>query len=172
MAEHAPIRTAFERNAQLLRLRPGIGQKTYVTRVRVRDGLTCDIEEGPWKLTADLGSQCGGNAAGPTPGTLGRAALGSCLAMSYVMWAAKLDVPLGQVAVDIQADTDVRGMYGVDDVSAGYTEVRYLVSITSPAPEADILRVLDIAETHSPYMDVFRRSQTLRRQVRLLASEE
>lgn len=172
MAEHVLIRTAFERNAELLRLRPGIGQKTYITRVRVRDGLTCDIEEGPWKLTADLSCQCGGSAAGPTPGTLGRAALGSCLAMSYVMWAARLDVPLDQVAVDIEADTDVRGMYGVSDAAAGYTEVRYLVSITSPASEADILRVLDIAEAHSPYMDVFRHAQTLRRQVRLLAAEE
>jgi uncharacterized OsmC-like protein len=92
--------------------------------------------------------------------------------MSYVMWAAKLGVPLSQVAVDVEADTDVRGMYGIDDVSAGYSEVRYLVSITSPAAEADILRVLDIAEAHSPYMDVFCRQQTLRRQVHLQREEE
>ncbi len=84
------IRTAFERNVQALTRRPSTGQKTSVTRVRVRDGLKCDIEDGPWKLTADMKKGVGGNEEGPEPGVLGRAALGSCLAIGYVMWAAKL----------------------------------------------------------------------------------
>jgi hypothetical protein len=36
-------------------------------RVRMHDGLTCDIEEGPWYLTADLPRQLGGQAASPPP---------------------------------------------------------------------------------------------------------
>jgi hypothetical protein len=51
------IKTAFERNVQTLTLRPSIGQKTYVTKVRVHNGLTCEIEDGPWRLTADLAKQ-------------------------------------------------------------------------------------------------------------------
>ena len=98
------IRAACERTASALTARPAIGQKTFVTRVLVHDGLTCDIEEGPWHLTADLPRQLGGQAAGPTPGTFGRAALGSCLAICYVMWAARLGVPLTNVAVEVHAD--------------------------------------------------------------------
>ena len=172
MTDHTALRRAFERNAEIVRARPAVAQKTYATRVHVRDGLTCDIEEGPWTLTADLSTTAGGNAAGPTPGTLARAALGSCLAMSYVMWAARLDVPLHQVAVEVQADTDLRGMYGVDDIPAGYSAVRYVVSVRSPAAREAILRVLDIAEAHSPYVDVFCRPQVLQRHLHIVEEQE
>ena len=84
MTDTVRIRAAFERNANTVSLRPAVGQKTYITKVRVHHGLTCDIEDGPWRLTADLPANCGGNEAGPTPGTLGRAALGSCLAINHV----------------------------------------------------------------------------------------
>jgi uncharacterized OsmC-like protein len=172
MTDMARIRAAFERNATAVSLRPAVGQKTYITKVHIDNGLTCDIVEGPWRLTADLTSTCGGNEAGPTPGTLGRAALGSCLAISYMLWAARLGIPLAHVGVDVHADADARGLYGVDNVPAGYTNVCYVVSVTSPAPHEDILRVLDTAEAHSPYMDVFRREQALQRIVHLHIGEE
>ena len=89
MTDMEPIKTAFERHVQTLMLRPAIGQKTYSTKIRVHNGLTCKIADGPWHLTADLTTKCGGNEAGPTPGTCGRAALGSCVAMSDVMWATR-----------------------------------------------------------------------------------
>ena len=161
------IRAACQRTASALTARPAIGQKTLVTRVRVQDGLTCDIEEGSWHLTADLPRQLGGQAAGPTPGTFGRAALGSCLAICYVMWAARLGVPLTNVAVEVHADTDTRGLLGIAEIPAGYSDIRYVVSITSSAPPEDIIRVLDTAEGHSPYIDVFRRPHELRRIVRI-----
>jgi hypothetical protein len=50
MTDHAAIRSAFERNARIVTTRPAVAQKTYVTRVHIRDGFTCDIEEGPWTL--------------------------------------------------------------------------------------------------------------------------
>ena len=98
MGSSDSIRTAFERNARACTARPGMGQTTFVTRVRVQEGLTCIIEDGPWRLTADFPQALGGNAAGPTPGTFGRAALGSCLAICYVMWAARLGVPFADVS--------------------------------------------------------------------------
>ena len=83
---------------------------------------------------------------GPTPGTFGRAALGSCLAMAYVMWASKLDIKVTEVSVEVHADYDIRGMYGVADVPPGYLAVRYVVTVDSDAPEADIIEWLDISD--------------------------
>jgi uncharacterized OsmC-like protein len=166
------IKTVFERNAKALGLRPTIGQGTAVTKVRVVDGLTCEIEEGPWKLVADMGEKWGGNNTGPNPGVLGRAALGSCLAMSYAMWAAHLGVPLRRIEVEIQADYDTRGHYGVADVPAGYTQVRYLVTIESDAPESEIVSLLDEADAHTSYLDVFARPQPMRREVRVVVPAE
>lgn len=159
------IKTAFERNTRALALRPSIGRGTAVTRVRVREGLTCDIEEGAWRLTADMAPKSGGKDAGPNPGILGRAALGSCLAIGYVLWAAKRGVPLTSLEVEVQTDYDSRGMHGVDGVKPGYEEIRYVVRVESNAPEAEVLRVIEEADTHSDFLHVFRDPQKIRREI-------
>ncbi len=166
------VRTAFERSAKAVSLRPSLGRGTGVSRARVRDGLTCEIDEGPWKLTADMPEQIGGNGSAPTPGVFGRAALGGCLAIGYMMYAAKLGVPFTSVEVEIQADYDDGALLGVSGTSPGYQEVRYIVTVESPAPESDVRRVLDEGDAHSPYLDVFSHPQTCRRTVRIVAPRE
>jgi uncharacterized OsmC-like protein len=161
------IRTTFERNARALELRPAFGQGTAVTRARVRDGLTCEIEDGAWKFTADLSPKSGGNDRGPNPGILGRAALASCLAIGYVLWAARRGLPLSALEVDVQADYDSRGMYGVGGIAPGYREIRYVVSVESTAAEEEVLRVLDEADAHSDFLHVFRYPQNVTREVRI-----
>ena len=166
------IRRAFERSARALTLRPALGRSTGVSRTRVRQGLTCDIEEGSWKLVADMPEQAGGSAAGPTPGVLGRAALGSCLAMTYMMHAAKLGVPISALEVEVQADYDDGALFGVNDAPPGYLEVRYVVTVESSAAAADVRRVLDEGDAHSPYLDVFARAQPCHRTVRIVSPRE
>ena len=78
------IKKAMIRDEKVVSLRPSVGQGTVVSKVRLQDGLRCEIEEGPWRLTADGSEAMGGEAVGPTPGVFGRAAIGSCLAMGYV----------------------------------------------------------------------------------------
>jgi uncharacterized OsmC-like protein len=165
------IREAFERNRKALELRGSIGQGTAVTRVRLREGLACDVEDGPWRLTVDMSRKSGGSESAPNPGVLGRAALGSCLAIGYSMWAAALGIPLSSLEVAIEADYDTRAEYGVDDVRPGYREVRYIVTVGSSAPEADILRLLDTADRHSSYLAVFANPQPVRREVRIVATQ-
>ena len=173
MAEEERIRTAFERNARALSLRPSVGQGTAVTTVRVRDGLACEIEDGPWTLIADEGEGQGGNGEGPDPGVYGRAALGSCLAIGYATWAAKLEVSFTKIEVEVHADYDARGMYGVaDDVAPGWTGLRYTVKVESTAPEADVRRLLDEADRHSPLLDDFSRALPVERDVRITAPVE
>jgi uncharacterized OsmC-like protein len=161
----------FERNAKAVTLRPGLGQGTATTRVTLKPGLECAVEEGPWKMTIGMSEKSGGSNAGPNPGVLGRGALGTCLAVGYAMWAARLGVPLDRLEIEVQADYDRRGELGVDPaVPPGYTQVRYIVTVDSPAPEADVLRMLDTADRFSSYRDVFGRAHDLRRDVRFTSS--
>jgi len=164
------IREALERNVRAVTLKPAIALRTGRTTVRLKPGLECEVEDGRWKLTVGMGANSGGSDAGPSPGTLGRGALGSCLALGYAMWAARLRVPIDTIEVEVQADFDSRGELGIsDDVPPGYTQVRYIVTVGSSAPEADIRRVLDTADTYSPYRDVFARANDLRRELRIVA---
>jgi uncharacterized OsmC-like protein len=84
-----------------------------------------------------------------------------------MMYAAKMGVPIDSIEVEIQADYDDGVLFGVAEGPAGYSEVRYIVTIESDASEADIMRVLDASDAHGPYLDVFSRAQTCRREVRL-----
>ena len=163
------IRDAIERAAKVLAQRPSAGQKTARTTVRLKPALECDIEEGPWRLGVGMSPIYGGNNAGPTPGVLGRAALGSCLAIGYGMWAARLGVPIDSLEVVVEADMDSRGELGVaEDVSPGYLQIRYIVTVGSRAPEADIRRVIDTADRHSSYHDIFSRANQLQRELRIV----
>lgn len=161
------IGEAFQRNARALSLRPSLGQGTAVTRVRVMEGATCEITDGPWTLTADMGEKSGGSNEGPNPGVLGRATLGSCLAINYVMWAARLGFPLASLEVEIQADYDARGYHGLDDVTPGYEEIRYVVRVGSDAPEEEVVAFLDEADAHCDFLHVFRDPQRVHREVEI-----
>lgn len=165
MADTETIRNAFERNKKALTLRPAIGQYTTKTKISVRDGTTCDVEHGDWKFVVDVGTAQGGNNAGPGPGILERAALGSCLAMGYVTWAAHLGVPIDHLEVEVECDVDARPMYGIVDRPAGFVAMRYRVKIQSPATEEEILQVLDAADARSPVLDDFRRPIPVEREV-------
>jgi hypothetical protein len=88
------------------------------------------------------------------------------------MWGARLGVPIDALEVEVQADYDARGELGVtNDVSPGYVDVRYIVTVESAASEADVLRVLDTADRYSSWRDDFTRSLPVSRQVRITASE-
>jgi len=165
------LREKFERTVKVLTLRPALGLGTGVSRTRVREGLTCDVEDGPWKMTSDMPESVGGTGAGPTPGVLGRAAFGSCLAITYMLHAAKLGVPIAALEVEVQADYDDGALFGVGASPAGYLEVRYSVTVESSAPESDVQRVIDEADAHSPFLDVFSRAQTCRRTVRIVKAQ-
>ena len=164
------IKTAIERNVKAVSLRPSVGQGTAVTKVRLKAGLACDVEEGNWRFTVGMHEKYGGTNAGPNPGIYGRAAFGSCLAIGYGMWAARLGVPIDGLSVEVHADYDVRGELGVaDDVHPGYAELRYVVTVESPASEADIMRMLDTADRYSSWRDDLTRAVPVTREVRLTA---
>ncbi len=164
------IREQFDHIESLLTREPERGRDTAVTRVRLTDGLRCEVSEGPWTLVSDMPDNVGGTESGPTPGVYGRAALGSCLAIGYAMRAAKLGILLHDIRVTVEADFDSGALFGVSDVPAGYGEVRYEVSVSSPSSEEEVLRVLDEADRHSPYFDVFSRAQALVRRTHIVSS--
>ncbi len=170
MSEIEKIKVAVERSIKALSLKPSLGFGTGISKTRIKNGLTCEIQEGNWKFLADMPESIGGNAQGPTPGVYGRAALGSCLAIGYMMMAAKMNIPVAMLEVEVQADYDDGALLGTTDANVvpGYSEVRYTVTIESEASEEEVLKMLDDADRHSPYLDVFSRGQNCKRQVHII----
>lgn len=167
MADPKTIKEAYERNKKLLTIKPSKGQYTTTTSVRLYDGTSCEIEHGPWKFTADIGETEGGNDAGPGPSVLERAALGSCLAIGYSKYAAIMDVPIDSLKVEVEADVDARGAFGIDNASPGYKALRYRVIIESSASEEAIREVIKKADEHSPVLKNFTSPIPVEREVKI-----
>jgi uncharacterized OsmC-like protein len=169
MTEIKKIKLAIERTTKALSRKPSLGYGTGISKTRIKNGLTCEVQEGDWKFLADMPESVGGNGQGPTPGVYGRAALGSCLAIGYMMSAAKMNIHVAMLEVEVQCDYDDGAMLGTSDVDPGYSEVRFVVTIESDAAREDILRMCDDADLHSPYLDVFSRRQNCKREVNIVS---
>jgi uncharacterized OsmC-like protein len=158
MANGKSFKTVIGRNQKALRLRPSIGIGTATTTARIRNGSsTCDLDDGRWKLVADESEADGGAGLGPDPGVFGRAALASCLAIGYVMWADYFDVAVDDVEVVVEADYNAGGIFGVDDtVPPRWSAMRYSARIYSTAPEERVREMVEYADRHSSLLWAFR----------------
>ena len=170
MSRQSELKKSFKRVFNALHRTPALGQRTHVSTT-VIDGLACEIHEDGWRLKVDMPTMAGGQLTAPTPGVLGRAALGSCLAIGYMLRASSMDIPLASLEVDILADSDDGGLYGSSAALPGYSEVRYRVRIVSPAAEERVMAMLDEADRHSPWLDVFSRPVVCKREVQLTKSD-
>lgn len=172
MADPKTIKEAYERNRRAIELRPQKGNGTAVTKVRLYDGTTCEVQHKEWTFKVDVGKPEGGNNAGPGPGILERGALGSCLAMAYSQQAAVMGVPVDRIEVDVESDFDARGMFGIDDRPPGFEELRYNVYIESTASEEEVQKIIDKADRHSPVLDDFTRAIPVEREVTIETIEK
>jgi uncharacterized OsmC-like protein len=165
------IKEAFERNKKAIELRPSVGQSTAQTMIRVRNGTTCEITASGKKLICDIGTEAGGNDAGPGPGILERGALGSCLAIGYATWAAYMEVPIHNIEVEVESDFDASGQFGIADIPPGFKELRYRVTIESPAPEETVRELIEKADAHSPVLDDFKRPIPVEREIEIKSTK-
>jgi uncharacterized OsmC-like protein len=158
------IGKTLERLEAAVARRPGFGVGTSHSVTTLGEGLQCSTVEGAWTIETDLLPALGGGGSAPTPNVLLRAALGSCMAMSYRLRAARRGVEFTSVRVSVEADSELAGMLGCDAaVPPGYTEVRYHVEVESPDDPARVLAVLDEGDRLSPVLDVLSRAVTIRR---------
>jgi uncharacterized OsmC-like protein len=172
MADPKTIKEAFERNQKALQLRPSKAKSTAMTKVRLFDGTTCEVEHKHWKFKVDIGKSEGGNDAGPGPGILERGALGSCLAIAYSQRAAVLGITIDKLEINIESDFDARGMLHLTDDPPGFDALRYNVNIESPESEEKIMQLIEEADKHSPVLDDFKRAIPVEREVNITSTAE
>ena len=157
MKDH--IANAIERLEHAVAHRPRFGVGTAHAVTTLGAGLTATTEDGPWRIAVDLPERLGGTATAPSPSALLRAALGSCMAMTYRMRAARSGVTLTAVRVTVETDSAIAGMLLTDSAEpAGFGAVRFHVEVESPDPAPVVRRILDEGDRLSPVLDDLSRS--------------
>lgn len=149
----AQIKDLYDRKAAALARRPALGRSAGQARIRLLDGFTCQTDHGDRSFPVDLGPDDGGDDHAPHPGQLMRASVGACLAMGYRIWAARMDVPLDGVELEVTCEFDARGQLGVDAaVAIGWQTLHIAVTLVSAAPEAELRHLFAHANHLSPML--------------------
>jgi len=122
---------------------------------------------GPCEVTVDVGSghrfrvdepeALGGGNAAANPVEYALAALGSCQAITYRVWASQMGVKLDKVQITIDGDIDLRGFFGIDEgVRAGFNAVRIQVRLAGPEDPSRYAQLAAAVDAHCPVLDLFR----------------
>jgi uncharacterized OsmC-like protein len=93
----------------------------------------------------------GGVDAAPAAAEVLLAALAGCVTSGIATNAALFDVPIDAMSIDMEGDIDFRALLGHDKSAPnGLTEVRYTVTIQSPAAEEKVRRCKETIDRKSP----------------------
>ncbi|MBN9267932.1 MAG: OsmC family protein [Hyphomicrobium sp.] len=144
---------ALERAHRLFLEKPAAAKRPNAMATAVwRDGLLCEIA-GPTgeRATTDMPEPMGGSGAGANPGWLLRAGIASCAATAIAMRAAMLGIELRTLEVNVQSESDARGLLGIPDAPTTLGNMRMAIRIAAEgADEATLRELAAWGEANSP----------------------
>ncbi len=159
------IRESIERAVGYLAAHPDEARYTdSVALARLGDSLSVRVD-GPngERIDTDMPQGIGGKAENPTPGWLFRAALASCVATTVGMEAAREGVTLDALDVEVDSESDDRGILGMDEaVPPGPLTTRIRIRVRSEGIDPDRLRrVVEVGVGRCPVCDATKRAVTV-----------
>ena len=156
------IRTAIEGAGAWLAEHPDEARYTdSVARARVESGLRV-VVEGPAgeRLETDMPPAVGGAGSAPSPGWYLRAAVAACVTSLATMRAAQLGWTGFRCNVEVDSESDDRGILGLDaSVPGGPLSTRIALHLAADGIGLDGLEELAVwAVEHCPVSDAMRRA--------------
>jgi uncharacterized OsmC-like protein len=146
-------RAALKQARQHFLEQPAAARKSNAAATAIwRDGLSCEIS-GPAaeRATTDMPDAFGGRGTGANPGWLLRASMASCTATMIAMRAAMLGIALSTLEVQVESESDARGLVGIPDVPTALGKLRMSIRIGAEGvDEAQLRDLVTWSEAHSP----------------------
>ncbi len=97
-------------------------------------------------VNCDEGQRLGGDDSAPPPLAYMGMALGFCLLTQVARYSTALKVPVEHAAVEVTGTYHVEGSVLQETVQASCEGFHQKLTITSPAPAADVAKLIRIAE--------------------------
>ena len=156
------VKTAIENAVAYVTDHPDEARYTdSVATARLGDALRVEVSgPGGESTTTDMPTGVGGQGQSPSPGWLLRAAVAACDAALIGMRAAQQGVTLSKVEVEVDSESDDRGILGIDaSVPSGPLSMRVRVRAEgSGASEDEVREVVEWAVAHCPVHDAVARA--------------
>jgi uncharacterized OsmC-like protein len=157
------IRSAIDGASTYLAEHPDEARYTdSLATARVEDGLRIRVQgPGGEALVTDMPAAVGGGGVAASPGWVLRASVAACVTSLAVMRAAQLGIEGFTCEVEVDSESDDRGILGLDPaVPAGPLSMRIGLRIAGAAPDM-LQEVADWAVEHCPVSDAVRRAVPL-----------
>ena len=156
------IRTAIEGASAYLTEHPDEARYTdSLATARVVDGLRIQVA-GPngESLETDMPAAVGGAGSAPSPGWFLRASVAACVASLATMRAAQLGLTGLSCEVEVDSESDDRGILGLDaSVPGGPFSMRIGLRMAADGAGLEALEELAVwAVEHCPVSDAVRRA--------------
>lgn len=130
---------------------------TFGAQTALAKGLRCEAAVRRHVVAADEPEALGGTDTAANPVELLLAALITCQAITYRVWAKKLDIELTEVHVETEGDIDLRGFFGIDDaVRPGFGAIRLRVRLDGPETPERYRELAAAVDGHCPVLDMIR----------------
>jgi uncharacterized OsmC-like protein len=156
------LKAALGNTIEGLKSNPGASKVVFRADTRLEENVRCSaiVRDFP-PMVIDEPPELGGANAGMNPVELILVALGTCQEIMYSAYASVMDIPVDSVNVDVKGYLDLQGLFGMADVPAGYTDIRYETSIESTASPEQISLLAQTVESHCPVLDTLVRPITV-----------
>ncbi len=150
------VKAALEATVDALTLNPGAAQVRQAVESELLEACEVRVRIGDWTVSVDEPPALGGSNQAPSPTQYALAALGSCQAVMYRLWAERLGLQVERLEVRVRGDLDVRGLLGLaDEARSGFRSVEVEVAIDSPEPPQRLAELRRAVDRHCPVLDVF-----------------
>jgi uncharacterized OsmC-like protein len=138
------IRESIDQAVRYLTEHPDEARYTdSLASAKLGAALRVEVTGGGARLITDMPGGVGGRGEEPSPGWLFRAAVASCVASTIGMEAAREGVVLTSLEVEVDSESDDRGILGMDaTVPAGPLSMRITIKAAADDVEDDRLHQL------------------------------
>jgi uncharacterized OsmC-like protein len=164
------IRAALEGAGAYLTAHPDEARYTdSIAVARLEAGLRVAVD-GPngERLTTDMPAAVGGDASAPSPGWFLRAAVAACALSLATMRAAQLGMSGFECEVEVDSESDDRGILGLDPSTPG-GPLSMRIGFRMAADDANLAQLEEVAvwaTDHCPVSDAVRRGVPLHIEVK------
>jgi uncharacterized OsmC-like protein len=104
-------------------------------------------------VKSDYGEAAGGENQAPNPIELLLSAFAACIEAAFYEFAEHEGLKITAVSADVEGTLDLRGLFMIDDVSAGFKDVTFVLRIESPDDEAKVRALAEKVIAHCPVVD-------------------
>jgi uncharacterized OsmC-like protein len=104
-------------------------------------------------VKSDYAEAAGGDNQAPNPIELLLSAFAACIEAAFYEFAVHEGIRVDALAVDVEGTLDLRGLFMIDDIAAGFKGIRYVFRIESPDDAEKVRALAEKVIAHCPVVD-------------------